>query len=336
MKSDLPIRASTLSSTRRIQSKHAEEKSRPSIPRAYPMTGKRIRSATSATTHILCSPYRVAQNRELLYFDFDADRFKWGPSRRVFAATAINSPQVESWLGRILEDPLAKVIDRLERGDRNALDNQRAYRAASMMLWLQGARSKSVNHIDTQRDLDALSIKDDSYIDELAAAFQQDYQLSLAFTVTDGAGGIAPLYVPSTGIYAVVVADSRCLSGYSFGFGISVRPTCALIATPTGVSSSELHAVPNQLQNSSVGTTGARRVVVDPQVLEGHTEAEQCTGLHEIQHINSKRVRVLANSKSLVADAIRVSGLEPNISARCRRHGAPPHYSRRLQNHASQ
>src|SRR5688572_1516586 len=138
------------------------------------------------------------KDRFLAYYDFTADRFDVASSRSLFAAEGLNSPAVETWLKRVIEDPLATIRPRLVEGDPAALDEWTFQRAVLLALWLQGARSVSVHDDEAKRQLDWLASISPPELDALTAALRHDFDLQLAYTVGDG-DRFAPLFFPSTG-----------------------------------------------------------------------------------------------------------------------------------------
>lgn len=59
-------------------------------------------------SRLLTTPWEGTQ-RFLRYYDFDTNQFELRSSRSLLAAEDINSPDVESWLKRMVEDPLGSI-----------------------------------------------------------------------------------------------------------------------------------------------------------------------------------------------------------------------------------
>jgi hypothetical protein len=218
--------------------------------------------------------------RELWYYDFSANAFSHKTSKKLYSAFMINQQAVEEWLDQVLEKPLSLARDKLLAGDQNALEEWRFYRAAVLMLWLQGARSKTVRDEDARRGLDKLAAAPDSEIDALAAGLAQDFDLMVVGLMVDR-DRVAPLFFPSTGTFPVVVWDAGCLSGHSICLGLPLDPGCALVAAPKNkgglLDQSKLQG---SIANCSVGIDRARRVVVLPASSRRRRQASAAAGLN--------------------------------------------------------
>lgn len=260
-------------------------------------------------SRFLTKPWEL-QNRQLWYYDFELDEFRTRSSRSLFAADEINTQRVEDWLKRLIEDPLANVRPKLAAGDASALDDWRFFRAAALMVWMQGGRSKSVRDEDTRRRLDELASQDDAYIDQLVALIQQDYSLQVVFTVADGQL-FAPLFFPSTGIFPIVFKDGACISGNSFGLGVPLDVHCSLVATPTDEGTQDLSRLPSSIANYSVGPDRATRVVIAPGVQTSGSEEDLRQNLKFLRKLGSELVANASEARSVVLNAFDVTGLRP-------------------------
>src|SRR5688572_15233923 len=88
-------------------------------------------------SRLLTKPWEGAK-RFLRYYDFDTDKFELHSSRSLFAANDINSPNVERWLHRFVENPLGRIRCRIAHGDLEPLEKDwRCYRAAVLVVLLQ-------------------------------------------------------------------------------------------------------------------------------------------------------------------------------------------------------
>lgn len=119
--------------------------------------------------------------RNLHYFDFRSGQLGRKISDKLFAAKKINSQQVESWLSRMVETPLGNIRSRLAAADPRALDDWPFFRAATLMLWLQGMRIESVTGIEARRSIDQLSKMTEEEVDQLVALIRDQYDLHIIF-----------------------------------------------------------------------------------------------------------------------------------------------------------
>jgi hypothetical protein len=171
---------------------------------------------------------RPTQKRYLRYFDFDTGSFDEAPSRVLFAKDKLNSQEVETWLNKIIETPLGARRQRVINGDGSALDDWRFYRAATLMLWLQGLRAKTLANADSRQQLLELTRKSISDTDALVLAFKEEFELALV-SVDITEGRFAPLVVPSKGLFPVVGTKSIAINanaGRAATFGHTNKRVC--------------------------------------------------------------------------------------------------------------
>ena len=125
-------------------------------------------------SRFLTTPWEDGK-RQLHFYDFDKDAFGKMSSRNMFAEKELNSQVVEHWLRDILETPLGAVRPRLIARDPNALTDWRFYRAAILMLWLQGLRLASVDEKDSRLELERLAAEPTTRTDAFVMLTQQEY-----------------------------------------------------------------------------------------------------------------------------------------------------------------
>jgi hypothetical protein len=226
-------------------------------------------------SRLLTTPWEGAQ-RFLRYYDFDTNEFELRSSRSLFAADDINSATAERWLHRVVENPLGRIRHRIANGDLEPLEkNWSCYRAAVLVVLLQGGRVSTIVDEDARRHLDVLASMPENELNGLVNEAMRRFDLRVVHTVWNpDETGFAPLYMPSTGLFPLLVRDRGCLSGHSYGFGIPISLTCALVVTPAEQHGRlELSRTRAMLWWSSIGTSNARRVVVMPGLYEQQGEA---------------------------------------------------------------
>jgi hypothetical protein len=261
-------------------------------------------------SRMLTRPWEAAQRR-LHFYDFDAGAWNHEPSRGLFAEDGLNPQHVETWLDRTIEGPLSVCRQRLASGDTGALEEWGFYRAATLMLWLQGIRVKSVADHDARRSLEHLATRRTEEIDQLVVAIREEYDLALVTTVGN-AGKFAPLFFPSTGIFPLTYPDTGCLSRNTVALGLPLDLWSALVSLPrdnAGVR--DLSRLPASLSNLSIGVSNAREVVTPPIVLEQHSQATMARLLVEQRQANAFLLELVKDSRRLVAEAFETTGLEP-------------------------
>ncbi len=247
-----------------------------------------------------------AEQRRLRYFDFTTDSFESSPSSRLFAEDRINSQRVEDWLNRYIETPLAAVRPRLVQGDPKALDDTRFFRAAVLMVLLQGTRGMSTDDEDARQDLEQAAARDESYVDGLVRAFTERRDLALIVTVGPGQK-LAPLFFPSTGLFPLFYRDTSCLSGLAIGFGLPLDLHCALAVMPENRrQTADRSRLPSSIANLSVGLRAATRVVIPPDALG---EAVLREALLDLRDWNDAYVAAVTKQRALITESFAEAGL---------------------------
>ncbi len=236
-------------------------------------------------SRFLTKPWEF-DDRRLWFYDFESDTFDRASSRSLFAEDEINSPEVEAWLHETLETPLAEVRPRLTTADPRALDDWPFFRAAVLMLWLQGFRARSVEQMEDRRHLDEIARMPMQHLDAMVQMIGREFSLRLVFTVSIGTQ-FFPLSVPSEGTFLVKVNDLGCASGFSLGLGLPLDPRCALVALPVEDRAKlDLSLLRPSLANFSVGISPSRQVVLHPQVKQSVPEDQLRRDLQELRQNN--------------------------------------------------
>ena len=261
-------------------------------------------------SRLLTTPWEYGQ-RFLHYYDFDADDFGYLSSKSLFAEERINSPVVEDWLKRYIEDPLGQIRQRLADGDLTPLENQWSrYRAVLLMIWLQGVRAKSVNDLDARVRLETLATMPAHGVDQFTLAMKEDFDLRFVPTRFDG-DSYAPLFMPSTGMFRVLLPDTGCLSGFSTALAVPIDVRAALLVSPAQkhgrIDASRLQG---SISNWSVGANESRKVVVFPRHLEQLGKIELRRVILELRSWGQELLDKAESSRALVANAFATSGLE--------------------------
>lgn len=263
-------------------------------------------------TQSLTVPWE-GERRFLHYFDFDTEEFDKKPSRRLFAEERLNSPEVEAWLRDTIETPLGIQKRRVVAGDMQALDGWRYFRAATLMVWLQGARVSTVGDLDARVHLERLAKQPIEQTDQLVQLFRQEYELARASTIQSEAG-IAPLVVPGGGIFPVLYRDAGCLSGWATAFALPLDVHCALVVLPVEASGKrDLERIPSTLASFSVGTSKSRKVVIPPAAFKRYTTQELRLRLLSIRARNDAVFEDARAQKQDVLNALSTSGLLPRF-----------------------
>ena len=223
-------------------------------------------------TRFLTTPWEL-EGRRLEYYDFELGQFGNRRSRYLFAIDGLNSKDEEERLNQLVETPLAIFRDMLvgfSPEEVNVVEDWKVLRALYLLIPFQVARTQDVQqgaNVELRRLLD----KDDRYLDQLATA-ASDNLVTCTISLPDQ----QRLYYPENGFFAFSAPDLMVKS--NFGFAVPLGPTVALIAIPKSTDRDRLAALCGSnclLLSASVGpTSGGRRVVVHPDLLDGHAKSE--------------------------------------------------------------
>ena len=215
-----------------------------------------------------------AEQRRLHFYDFDTASWDDDSSYRLFAEESLNPQYVEAWLDKTIEGPLSLCRKKFASSGSGVLEDWGFYRAATLMLWLQGMRVKSVSDDDARRNLEHLATRSIDETDQLVVAIRAEYDLALATTVGKD-GMLAPLFFPSSGLFPLTYPDSGCISGHTVALGLPLDLWSALIALPReDAGMRDVSRIPSSISNLSVGVANARKVVVPPMLLKQRPQAE--------------------------------------------------------------
>jgi hypothetical protein len=238
-------------------------------------------------SRFLTRPWEVV-DRQLDYYDFESKSFGRLSSKRLFAEDQINSSAVEIWLRDVLETPLAAARPKLVAAHPRALDDWCFFRAAVLMLWLQGARTQSVEDEDAKRELEwiaALSMPD---LDGLVNEIRQDFEFRLVTTIAPD-GMVAPIFYPSSGIFPVWHRDGGAVGGWHRGIGMPLDIHTVFVATGAQTHGEiDFSLWPASISNWSVGTSASRRVVIPPPSLTVHKKTSLQDAILEIRGMNDE------------------------------------------------
>ncbi len=251
----------------------------------------------------------------LRFYDFEADRFGRRSSRSLFAEEDVNTPAVERRLRDVIETPLGAIRARVARGEYELLQRDwERYRAALLLLWLQGSRVRAVREETARQALDRLAAMPEAELNGFAMAMTEIYDLRLVHTEITETGAFAPLVFPSTGLFPFSVQDPSCLSGRSFGLGLAIDVHCAIVATPVErkgrIDMSNARAI---LASCSIAASPARHVVLMPAHYDQLGERVLRERLRAMRASNDLVIKLAQQAREIVCHAARETGLEPTI-----------------------
>jgi hypothetical protein len=203
-------------------------------------------------------------------YSTNSDRLEWVHPRKLFSLEGLNPPDVEERLNQLIETPLTqnrKVLFGAASVKTWKVDHWPAMRAAWLLVLLQTSRTKSFLGLDRVSISDFMrrSVED---LDRLIAATMKEYTLGF---VRDR-GGV--LMLPSTGHFALPVADDGCLTKLSIAHACPLSPEIALVwrtttSAATPVSNDDALATRKTIRLSSFGSgPHLTRLVVPPARLQ--------------------------------------------------------------------
>lgn len=276
----------------------------------YRMTKQQQTKNCHWISRVLTEPWEVGE-RFLHFYDFNTRELARKSSRSLFSEDGINSQDVENWLGRMVETPFGNFRDKLAACDPSALDDWRDYRAATLILWLQGTRAlEGLFGPPDEGGLADLASCSDSDIDALVYAFSEEYML---LSLNPPRNQL--LYLPSSGGFPLPVEDLGCLTTKNFGLAVPIHPHAVLAAVPKGAVLSVESLTP-RLPAYSVGVSRyADRVVIPPAMFEHFTENEICSFVTSFRSGNDAAHDALAQLREAVRDCYEEGGFETHLDS---------------------
>lgn len=265
-------------------------------------------------TKSLTKPWE-REGRRLRFYDFSTRRFCNGFAASLFAASHLNTQAVETWLDQTIEAPL-NICRRqyLQAGRMDALEEWNFYRAASLMLWLQGIRVRAVADHDARRDLETLALRPMNEVDQLVMAIRAEFDLTLITTVKV-ADRWAPLFFPSSGTFPITYPDAGCVSGHAIALGLPLDWWCALVAIPKErPQGRDLSRLPSSIANLSIGVADATKVLLHSS-LDGVPESEILAALDAQRILNTSVLGLVGEIRDLVLGGFSEAGIQPGRDA---------------------
>ena len=265
-----------------------------------------------ALSRVLTRPWANKEGN-LFCYDFDADAFTWSASRTLFAEGRLDPGKVETWLADTIEDPLGAIRPRLSGEDPTALDDWKFFKAAVLMVWLQGGWFQFALAEDVRQDLDRLAAMSTGELDDLVAAVKQELTLRLVFTTSPG-DSIAPIFVPSSGIFPFAFPDPGCISEHSIGIGLPLDVHCALVLLPADrEGEAALPLLKPLLSNASIGSSESRRVVLPPNLLGAMDERDAARILRDQREQSEARVADVREVRRAVLETFENLGIRTKV-----------------------
>lgn len=163
-------------------------------------------------TRSLTQPWEL-ENRRLKYFDFSLDRIDEADSKTLFALENLNSGEVESRLNKLVEEPISRFkMDLLKSDDPASIGRWATYRALWLYFLIQAPRFAKISLIGEKQeaDFDRILSKDESYLDMLVQARQEDNHIRI-FRLPEG----NVMVFPQIGYFAFPVEDAGCVTGFT-------------------------------------------------------------------------------------------------------------------------
>lgn len=202
--------------------------------------------------------------------DFVAKKLERVHTKKLFCIPDLHSPEVESRLGKLIEDQLSRFV-KLAMKLRLRDDPQRIIpietpemlRAVSVAFHIQGARGQDGTRIGKDV-LSRFLLATDEEIDQLGAEFRREHHI-LTFTMPDG----VLLCLPETGWFPFPLADQKL--PWCWAYAMPLNPRMALVAIPRGYTINDGAA--GTLVSFSLGLQPGTRVVVPAEELRrDHSE----------------------------------------------------------------
>jgi hypothetical protein len=185
---------------------------------------------------MLTKPWELG-DRQLRVFDFCTHAFEQRSSKVLFAGKGLNSPELELWLNRTIETPVAKIANGLRAGaPLRAPADWRARKALALLLFLNSQRINEARWNEMASiTLQDIATSTNGLDDRVAQYFVTKFQFMLARTPHDRelffteAVGFAyplphqPVMVLPLGLHHVLLAYDGPLSAEQLGENVNLE-----------------------------------------------------------------------------------------------------------------
>lgn len=249
--------------------------------------------------------------RMLSILDLDAEQLlRPTSSESAFAIDGLFSEPMERWFDRTFESPVSDWRARAMRGE-NPPVGWRLYRAMVLAILWSAPRVAAARRPSDAVAFDAALDKplDDAALDQIAALYERDRVL-----VTAPTSPSAPLFFPSTAIFALLVPDASEPTGLGHAFFLPVHPNVALGLVPRGTDIEVLRdrwLRAGTLQNASAGHGAhCRRLVVAPAAV-GLGEAHLLDAATKAQELTAGMFANQERARGLVDQMYALAGRPP-------------------------
>lgn len=273
---------------------------------------RRIARNCRQISRFLTGPWENKEGK-LFCYDFDDHAFAWSTRQALFAGEEPESSEVQRWLAETIEGPLSAIRPRLAGEDPTALDDRKFFKAAVLMLWLQGGWFDFAVAEDVRQDMSKLAALPAGELDDLVASIKDGMALRLVFT-TSANNSMAPIFVPSFGIFPFTFPDPCCVSENSIGIGLPLDLHCALALLPSDKGGdADLSPLTPSISNSSIGSAESRRVILPPHLLGAMAESDAAAILEDQREQSESRVADARETRRAILETFARVGVRTQL-----------------------
>jgi hypothetical protein len=250
-------------------------------------------------SRFLTEPWEVA-DRNLFYFDFSTQATKLRTSKFVFAKKRIISSEADRRFNGLIETPLGSAFSEIRKGREPNFDDMKTARAVYLYFLAQIPRLAQAHKPGTKDLEDLLSMSD------------AKLNLLLLISTSESQAFVAPiepgkrLYFPEVGVFSFPVKDPGCVSHWSWGFGVPVSLTRALLLISKTASPKDVKDIP--LAEISVGLGEPCKKVVLPPGVEKFSPEEIASIVNEHRTLCKELVATVDEYRMTIRRHIEESG----------------------------
>ena len=256
----------------------------------------------------LTEPWEYGQRR-LLYFDFNAEKFREAKSKSMLATPGLYTKDLEKFLSDNIETHVGKFRKEIIEGNASfEISDWQRYRGLHLLTILQALRFSSRDSVKGKRDLEDLCKKGTAFADSLIVGHMEQNQLCVIKVTEYGR-----LFFPETGFFVFAANDNVCESGFSWCFGVPLHPEFFIVSCSKTIdikSLMDLRTATNLFMGRSVGTSkNAKRVVVPKELVDANGREKLKDVLLKWRQLADEHIQIINKLRSNVLSMWEMTGI---------------------------
>lgn len=247
-------------------------------------------------TRFVTKPWEIRQGtkRIIWYYDFRQNKIRNMSSLKLFAKEHVFSPDIEIRYNQLIETPLARFRASLENDEHLENSDWEIQRALHLIFLFQARRISQARSPEKKQGFAEFLKKDDEFLNMMTMV-----SISTSNLVRLRIPKPQLLFYPELGIFPFVIPDVGCHTGWSYGFGLPLNPSTALITVSTTVAAQAINETP--LWYYSVGLDDqAARVAIPPNTINALSHEKIIEEIRRARRISRRMIKLTARSRQLI------------------------------------